>query len=148
VTTSPKSLARRRRIREDDWLGGVAANEEGTSMNRLLPVSLFVVLLTGCDATIDSRTSSDPTQEGAGGDEARSREVPTCVSCSDALAGESGNICDDKLVDALEVCSEEHCLGACDDNLFRTLTDKTKVRACDTCLSAKCAPEFAVCAAN
>lgn len=116
-------------------------------MNRTILFGLLTLLVTGCGATIDSRTSSDPTQGGGGG-EPRAREFPACVSCADALAGESGDICDDKIVDTLEVCSEVHCLDACDDNLFRTLSDKTRAAGCEACLAAKCGAKLAACLEN
>lgn len=121
-------------------------------MNRLLPACLFALLLTGCDATIDSRTPADPTEQGAGGNAPAPPAPPgglrVCVSCNDALAGDSGDICDDKVVDALEVCSEESCLDSCDDNLFLALSDPAKAHGCSACLDASCSPSLAACRDN
>lgn len=103
---------------------------------KLLPI--LALLLTGCTSPIASRFAAEPIDVEP--------TAPACVTCNDALAGESGDLCDAgaKAADALEVCSERECLDECDDNLFRSI-GQPREAGCFACLKARCGGRLDAC---
>lgn len=113
---------------------------------------LGALALTGCTATIE--TSPAQTEQGAGGfggGDVLVQAPETCLRCNDALAhSEHGAFCPeaDQLITDLDVCNDNHCVGACDDDAFRGLATPETEAACLSCLEAHCTAEVKACAAD
>jgi hypothetical protein len=112
-------------------------------------ILVLAALLPACTAPIESSstdTTSDISQERSPAEPTKlpPPPKPACqlLTCNDALEGQHGAFCpgSSQLVSDLQVCSDNHCQGTCDDNPFHVLSS-----ACLSCLDDACPTQMESC---